>query len=290
MQINYRFFPHPVLSPFSDDLLDSAFQCAIKPTQEGYEYKFETTARVSNDHMAHLIEAGEAVFGVHIECPATRYRNLWRFSDNSFVFRVPMDFLEGRVQVCAFILAARNISQYVNPGFHPDYDGMPFSIRHGDILAVDESRIFVIERQDTLRQDPSIFSITRNLNPDPPAIDVELMDNKIVIKLSPGDYERYFQLRQDANLRPLMNALIVLPGLVYVLDAIDPERCSQDELSEHEDQRWYRALRRKLEVRGVRLQSGQGYPETAISLASRLIGNPLSNGLESVMSFAENED
>ncbi|MDI6756225.1 MAG: hypothetical protein QME78_17780, partial [Thermodesulfobacteriota bacterium] len=170
-------------------------------------------------------------------------------------------------------------------------EGMGFGVRRGDILAVDENKTFVIERQDTLRQIPSIFTITANLSLDPPAIDVELMEHKIVIKLSPENYNRYLQLRQDANLRPLLNAAIVLPALVYVLDQINPERCSPEELGEREDQKWFRVLRRKLEERGVRLDSEQGFRgETAVNLASRLIGNPLSAGIESILSLVENED
>ncbi|MDI6756224.1 MAG: hypothetical protein QME78_17775, partial [Thermodesulfobacteriota bacterium] len=120
MQINYRSFPHPVLSPFSDDITDSAFQCAVKPAQEGHEYKFEVVSHVSNEELANLIDAEDAAYAVHVECPATRYRNLWRFSDSSYVFRIPVDSLEGRVQVCAFILAVKDISQYTNSGFHSD--------------------------------------------------------------------------------------------------------------------------------------------------------------------------
>lgn len=292
MQINLRSFPHPVLSPFSDDILDSAFQCAVRAFQEGHEYKFEVLAKVSNEQLANLVDEGDAKYAVHVECPATRYRNLWKFSEsNGNVFRIPVDALEGRVQVCAFILAEKDIPQYTNSGFHSDYEGMAFGVRRGDILAVDENKMFVIERQDTFCQIPSIFTITANLSSDPPAIDVEIMGHKIVIKLSTENYDRYLQLRQDANLRPLLNASIVLPALVYVLDLVNPERCSQEELGMREDQKWYRVLRRKLEERGVRLDSEQGFRgESAVNLASRLIGNPLSAGIESIMSLIENED
>jgi len=290
MQINFRSFPHPVLSPFSDDVLDSAFQCVVKPIQEGHEYKFGVSARVSNAQLRNLIDAKDATYAAHVECPSTRYRNLWKFFDNNFVFRIPVEALEGRVQVCAFILAENDISEYINPEFHPDYGGIAFRVRRGDILAVDENRTFVIERQDTLRQIPSIFTITSNLSLDQSAIDVDIMGAKIVIKLAPDNYNRYLQIRQDANLRPLMNASIVLPALVYVLDLINPERCPDDELEERQDQRWFRVLKKKLEERGIRLDSRQAFSETAVNLASRLIGDPLSAGMESILNLVENDE
>lgn len=292
MQINYRSFPHPVLSPFSDDLVGCAFQCAVQPTQEGHEYKFEAVARVSSEQIASLIEAGDAVYGVHVECPATRYRSIWKFADDKHVFRIPLEVLEGRVQVCAFILATTDISRYANKDFHPDYDGTVFPVRRGDILAVDECRTFLVERrEDPLRRIPSIFTVATNTSPDPPALDVDLIGDKVVIKLSPENYGKYLQLRQDAGYRSLLNALIVLPALVYVLDEVNPERASREGSLERFDQRWYRALRRKLEERGVRLDSEQGFRgDTAVNLASRLIGNPLAEGLEVVVRLAGNEE
>jgi len=291
MQVNFRSFPHPVLSPFSDDILNSAFQCATKADREGQDVKFEVLARVSNEELARLIDAGSAKYAIHVECPSTRYRRLIKFSESSIVFRIPVDALEGRVQVCAFILAERDIPNYKNSEFHPDYEEMAFRIRRGDILAVDENRTFIVERRDTLRYIPSIFAITPNSNSNPPAIDLDLIGQKIIIKLAPENYERYLQLRHDYNLRPLLNALIVFPCLVHVLDQVNPEKCSRQELEEREDQRWFRVLRRKLAELGVRLDSEHGFGgESALSLASRLIDNPLTAGIESILNILENGD
>jgi hypothetical protein len=288
MQISFRSFPHPVLTPFSDDIIDCDFQCSLKTATEGQEYKFEAIAKVSNSKLNQLVKNSDAVFALHVECPATRHRTLFKFKGSGYSFSIPAERLGGRFHVCAFILADHDIL-YENPDFHPDYEGSSFSVRKGDILAVDETRTFYAERiTDMLRQIPSIFTIARNSAQDPPAIDVDAQGDKIVILLSPQEYERYLHLRNDPALRPALNSMIVSPALTYILDLINPEH-EANEPSDREDLRWYRVLSGKLKEHGINLESGNAFTDSSVKLASNLIGNPIVEGMETLIDISEEE-
>jgi hypothetical protein len=290
MQIDSRYYPHPVLSPFSDDLVGSAFQCAIIAEKEGREFVFKITSRVSSRKLEELISEKKAVYAVHVECPATRYRKIWRFFEAVNDVRIPIEMLEGRVQVCSFILANNELPEYVNEDFHSDYGSESFAVKAGDILAVDENKAYTVDpREDPLRNIPSVFTIAPNTIADPPAIDIDTTGQKIVLKLCPENYEKYLQMRQDVGLRPILNSMIIMPALAYVLEQINPEKISPEEASELDNQRWYRVVRKKLAEQGVRLDNGKGFTDSSLSLASKLVGAPLTEGLNELEKLAENE-
>jgi len=277
-----------VLTPFSDDIIECDFQCALSAATEGREYKFAVIAKVSDPKLDQLVKNGDAVFALHVECPATRYRTLVKFKGPEYSFSVPAARLEGRFQVCAFILAEHDI-RYQNPNFHPDYEGATFLVRNGDILAVDETRTFYAEIiPDTLKQIPSIFTIAKNTFQDAPPIDADAQEDKIVILLSPQEYERYLHLRNDPALRPLLNSMIVSPALTYILDLINPEHEANGP-SDREDLRWYRVLSGKLKEHGIHLETGEAFTDSSVKLASKLIGNPIVEGMETLVGISEEE-
>ena len=289
MKIDYRLYPHPVLSPFSDDLLGCQFQCAVNSRRDGPEYKFDIVAKVSSRALDQLVKEGMATFAVHIECGSTRYRKLFEIGNERGEARVPYEMLEGKVQVCSFIVAKQDIEKYTNEDFHPDYEEASFSLKRGDILAVDEGRAFEVDpHTDPQRPIPSIFTISKNVLAEAPALDIDYSGHKIVVKLLPEAYDLYFEMRQDVLLHPILHSMIVLPALTYVLEQVNP---GNPVALEHdlEDLRWYRTLRRKLAEKGIRLDGDQPYFDSALSIASRLIGGPVHSGLQRLAEYSESE-
>ena len=65
MQINYRSFPHPVLSHFDDDILHCAFQTNLKVSATKSSYILNIKNALSNKDLKELIESEQAKV-VHI--------------------------------------------------------------------------------------------------------------------------------------------------------------------------------------------------------------------------------
>src|SRR5205823_5190425 len=110
MLVKPRLYPHPVLSPFGDDITDAEFQATLAVAGTKTSYVVKVTARTSNKDLRSLIGSRKARYAVHLECSATRYRALFASDQESFEFEIPASLIDGRVEVCSFILSTRNLS------------------------------------------------------------------------------------------------------------------------------------------------------------------------------------
>ncbi|QOT08465.1 hypothetical protein JNUCC32_20155 [Paenibacillus sp. JNUCC32] len=287
MQINYRQFPHPVLSYFSDDVIDSDFQASLKSSKTQNTYIFEAYCVTSCEGINQLIEDKKALFAFHFECSTTRFRKVFTSFESFFTFQLPADSIEGKVQICSFILAAEDINNYSLPEFHPDYEGHSFIVKRGDVLGIDAERTFFAEKEiDPLKRIPSIFSVQPNRGENVIPFDMDSSGHKIVIKLSEDNFEHYKTISLNQNLQPLLSSLIIMPALVSILEMIknaeeqdfDPEEC-----------RWYQVIKSRLRELEIDVENKNTFSDSTIAVAQKLIGDPLNISLLALVNF-EDED
>lgn len=284
MRINYRQFPHPVLSYFSDDFVDKAFQATLKSSQLNDNYNFEAFCTTSSEMLNQLIAEKRATFAFHFECPATRYRKVFSSNDSEFFFQINSNDVEGNVQICPLILATEDIDNYRSEEFHSDYLGHTFKIKKGDVLAVDVEKSFFAEKDvDPLRRIPSIFTIKPDRNPDASSIDIELTGNKIIVKLSEANFDYYKSLTLNQHLQPLLTSLIILPALIYVLETI---KNGEQEI-EYEEYRWYQVIKRRLKEMDIDAYNLNAHLDSTLLIAQKLIGNPLDTSLLALVNYDE---
>jgi hypothetical protein len=291
MQVKARSYPHPVLSYFSDDVTGSQFQSTVAVKGTKTAYVFDITAKTSNRDLHKLIGDGQARYAVHVECAPTRYRSLFADQAERFRFEIPASAIDGRVEVCSFILAVDGLPMYTNKSFHSDYQGISFKVQKGDTLAVAADATFIAEKKiDPLRKIPSIFVVVPNESDDAPAMDLDTDGHKIRISLSKANYQAYTYLRQAQPLHSSLNAMVIAPALVAVLESIRRAATTADGLASFESRRWYSVLGRRLKELGIDPNSPDSFAESTPALANRLIGEPLSDGLQSLKSYEEPEE
>lgn len=283
MQINYRQYPHPVLSYFSDDLVDCAYQTTLRITTTKTTYRFEAVCRTSSKDLSILVKNQKAYYAFHIECPRTRFREIFTSFLTEFSFEIPADKLDGKVQICSFILAAEDLPDYRNRNFHSDYGNTSFKVKKGDVLAVDRDRSFDADKEiDPLKKLPSIFTVTPNEGKDAPPFEIDTNDNKVVIKLSKENFERYKILSMNQSLHTTLASLLIVPALVSLLEMIKGDVKQIDELEEY---RWFRVLANKLHSIGIEVNNSNSFTDSSVMTAQKLIGNPLSNSLKTLEGF-----
>src|SRR5580698_2335505 len=104
MQVKPRSYPHPVLSHSGDYVTGSVFQPVVEVRGIANAYEFKATFKTNNEDLLKLIEQKTAQFAVHVECNQTRYRKVFVGTTETWNFQIPSSELDGRVEICSFIL------------------------------------------------------------------------------------------------------------------------------------------------------------------------------------------
>jgi hypothetical protein len=285
MQIKPRSYPYPVLSHFGDDLVKSQFQPVVEVEGMKNVYAFKARFKTNNADLLTLVFKKSAQYAVHIECAQTRYRNVFKSFNDRFEFEIPSGMLDGRVEVCSFILAAKRLAKYKNTNFHSDYTSLAFAVGSGDTLAVGLDREFTAEKkEDPLRKIPSIFSIVPNDDVDAPGLDVDLQNDKVIVRLSKANFDAYAVLKADQTLHTLLSASIVVPALVYVLDEI---RLAEGAVDQFSDYRWFAVIARKLREVGIDASIPNSFADSSLRIAHMLLGQPLNDCLQNQLKSQE---
>jgi len=291
MQINPRSYPHPVLSHWGDDIVDSAFQGVVSGHGAKHAYVFEAVFKTNNADLLALVEKRQAMYAVHVECTSTRYRNIFKSEAERFSFEIGAGQIDGKVEVCCFILANKAIDKYRNANFHPDYEKATFRVRKGDTLAVAHDKIIeATKKNDPLRKVSSIFSIVPNDDPKATGMDIETEGNKVLIRLSRPNFDSYLSLRHSPIYHPVLITTIVVPALVEVLERIRRAAYAR-ELDAFSELRWFLVLSRKLRDLTINIEDDpDSFADSSLKVAHEMLGQPLGESLNGLKAATDDEE
>jgi hypothetical protein len=289
MQIKPRSYPHPVLAHFGDDIVNSTFMPVVTVKANKNAYSFEAIFKTNNADLLQLIAQKKARYAVHIECPQTRYRNVFKSDSDKMSFEIQAGMLDGNVEITSFVLASTPLDKYRNDGFHPDYAKLTFRVSKGDTLAVGHDHEFTAEKKvDPLRRVPSVFSIQPNDEPGATGMDIDSSGNKVTVKLSRPNYDAYGHLRNDAKLHPVLSLAVIVPALVAVIDEIRREAIAGS-IGEYKDRRWFLVVSRRLREIGIDPEDADAYNESSLRIAHEMLGQPLAESLAGLKGMQETE-
>jgi len=277
MDIRYKMYPYPVLAYFLDDYKDKhAFDVKITEVKDGFDTKlvFETT--LTNKDLLGLVRERKALFVYHMECAQTGFRKVIRTDKCSSFYVLSNREVKNLVQICPFIVASENLKSYSSADFDDDYKGMSFDIEEGCVLAVGQQvNADVSDSIDDLANTPSIFSIIQNTDETVHEMRVDESGEKIVIQLPFNDYYSYKSLSQNPKFEPVLNALTIVPALVFVIEGM--KHWDGGEMDRREqDCGWFRSIRNVLSKEfNIDLEAGKLSSLDSMDLAQKLIGSPL---------------
>lgn len=294
MEIRPKLYPYPVLSYYSDDYVDSNFDTVINPVRDGYNIRLDFLAEVNNSGISDLLTSGKAKIVYHLECAQTGYRVAVSTEKNELSHVIVNKMISGRLQVCPFIVAETEISEYVNPNFHEDYRGFKFTIEEGCVMAVGKQVNIDVDKDiSDLSNTPSVFSIIKNDDELALGMVVEFNYKKIVIKLSERDFFNFKSLNGQVLIQSILNSLVVIPALTYVLEEVSKR--DPDERYEYSSYAWYRAVKKSLANKfNCDIESDKFSERNMLETAQKLINVPLSDALQTLSSgysnISEEED
>jgi len=284
LEIKSRFYPYPVLSHFSDDYVNSNFDVEVSATIDNYGVKIDFSANVNNLELSNLLSYEQIAFVYHLECSQTGYREAISTFLNETLHFVSDKKINGKLQICPFIIAKEEIKGYVNSCFNEDYKGFRFDLEQGCIMAVGKQVDINVENEiNDFSNTPSVFSIVKNDNESDTAMVVDFHYKKIVIKLPEKDFYNFKSLRGRAIVQSVLNALVITPALAYVLEEVS-KRNAQEKY-EYSSYSWYRAIKKALSNKfGCDIEQDGFTEKNMLELSQKLINSPLTEALDTLSS------
>ena len=229
-------------------------------------------------HLHRYIRSGKAHYLLHVECRRTYFRQAFPSPHPRFEVPISGDLLFGLVEVSLLVIAAADIEKYRHPGQHADYGTNTFDVNPGEPLAVAQTQSFeAFLEADPILKLSSILDIARGedglrvmkVNPE---------GERIILRLPPGEYDRYRELRADPAIRGLLATTVILPTL---LDAFYYLRTLGAELDEFKaNHRWSRCVLGRLEFMNIDVTNPDAESGVCLEAAQALLREPLRRSLE----------
>lgn len=273
-----RSWPHPVVSPLSDDVNPNTFNFRLDvwPEHERWLLGVEATANDSN--LNAYLEINRVSYVLHVECKRTYFRQSFRNQKPRFEVAIPGDKLFGVVEVSLLLVAVEDLEQYRHPGQHADYRNQSFTVSVGQPIAVAPSQSFeAFLEADPILKLSSILNIKKG-EEDQKIMTINCEGDRIRIILPPGEYDRYRSLRASHAVRGLLASTVILPAL---LDAFFYLRTPGLDIDDFKaTHRWCRCVLGRLDRLGINVIASHSTNGVCLEAAQLLLREPLRRSLE----------
>lgn len=287
MDIKYRVYSYPVLTEDSDDYIDSEFKFDMDVKSQINDIIFTINISLKNDGIKQLIDNDEAEYLIHIECPYTSYRQVIKTSDTYIKKVIPEKALNGKVAVCVFIIAKKDIPNYYNKSFNKDYENISFYLERGNILAIGGQLNTEITKDiEELAKVPSIFTICRCAEDTDNGMKIDIDGDKIAITLCNNSFQNYKLLSNMPNRISVLHSMLLYPALIYTFDIL--KRCSDFE--DYETRRWFKSIKYTLRKSNIEMDTETLESFESYELAQKLLDYPVDRALSSLTDSEYSED
>ena len=287
IEISKREYPYPLLALGRDDYSD---ECSysfsikadeIKVTDEYIEIPVSFELHCSS--LEKMIIEGYIGFIVKVRSSATSFCRIYPFQPDQKdkVVLIPKYDVSEKLELTGLIVANEAMPHFKCEEMNDLYfGGMTFSLRKGDAIAMDTTRIIYIDDSELEKPIVSIFTINY-MDSQEEAINVDFSDEKININLNKDLNKMYWGLKDFNNgaLRRYVTA---------VIEAIDIIRQHYigDTGEDYSEKRWFRAIELKAEKKGYKLNE---FVDSAAMLADVLLGGISLDALKSFKDMLEQE-
>lgn len=300
MELCEKNYPYPVLLPNGDDYVGCRFDVGIESNKSPSKISYHLEVLLDCYDLRSAIDRGDAAVILHVECPQSAYRRSFTIPiGSSDLPPLSTNDLSGKIFLCPFIVAQREMSAYRSDLFNPEYEGFCFDISQGAILAEGEQ---LIDYADAVTRDidykPDIFSVIP-YSPKPEdgeRVKIDLgLSSKIKIMLPYNTFAQYNMMLKSGETKEFLWSSIILPSVIEALYKIK-EGIQDDEIADYENCVWYIRLCDRIESLHPEAHASRAdffnnvnIPE----LAQELIKNPISTAISKLASLddsRENED
>lgn len=298
MLIGNKVFPYPLLRD-KDNNVD------YKSTQFYFDFDKENDSPIiingmlalrniyfflNNPELKQLYETGEVKAICEVECSNTVYREFFELFETPHNKEIPISNFANIVTISAYLVATREIIDFVSSDFVKDYAGYKFHINPSNILAVDDGikfRVDIDESNDNKMS--SIFTIVKKDD----AGGIVTYNNepgKIVIYLNPENFNIYNTMKNHSMYNSMFFSNLVVPVLSNCLQEIQRGFEDTDSIEDICDEKnWFKSvLKRYSYVKGKELESEDFCNINCFELAQLLMNELTDKSIKDFYQLAIN--
>ncbi len=277
---NNTFFAYPILCNYNDDYNSIKFIAGTtgKMTKTNKKATVETYVEIEDEEINKLLNSKKLKIVTKVFCPSTKYRKIFEIQRGFDKIEINNRDINKRVELTTYIIASQDVYNYFSYNFNDDYRGMQFDIEKGAIIAIGKQESLFFEKDiDDLTKIDSVVKI-RDLRQENEPMSVMWDDEIIKINLSTSDYELY--CRYSEYCVPIVNSMIVIPGLMYVLDQIASD---QIDINDVMDKKWYRVLSKKIsESTGKEFNLNYIKANDSFEIIQKLFDTPIHDAMKEI--------
>lgn len=285
MKINILSLPHPVLGRKDD--VDGKYEVDASWELGREKIKLNILHKLVNNTLREMMKNNKVNFCTEVACAKTHYRNTFVSSEDKQEIILSASDLRDKVDVNFFITAKENMGNYKIDGANSDYGNNLFEIEKGDVLAYGGTTFFIAAKAYALMTVASFMVIDKYDEQEGPIhIDLE-DDDKVIIRMSNSDYERYNIEKGYKDMYPIFHSSIVFPALLHILYSM------KNNSSSYESRAWFENLNYRLKneeifkKRNLSINNTNDIPK----IAQLFLGNPVNrslNSIENIINEVEN--
>lgn len=277
MDLRNRLFPYPIVGFGYDDYETTEFNTDIERNYVGNKLNIKVTMDINNSEIQKLINNDYLIYVIHIECPQTFYRNIFKTKDKQIEIEIDDSKISGKLEISTLLIANKDVYNYSNYDLNEDYKGISFSFDKGNILGIGKQiKLDVNKNKEELGKIPSIFSIIMKKGDDKD-FSVNINDDKIKVLLCEKDYYSFKKISNVKKFQGVIHSMIALPSLIFVF-----QEMKYGGIEDYEDYRWFKGLKRSLENYKIPLNKETLNKYETIKLSQLVLDAPISRGLISL--------
>ena len=279
---HHRMLPYPLLAPWTDDYVDSAFSVDV-PTavlNNGRQIKIDLVFRLSSSTLKEMVDRNEAMYAVDVSCPRTFTSSTHEVSEKDELHLEAGNYDE-EILLTPYIVSSSALNEFTSSEHASEWrDHRPggFSVLSVGILAVGNTTRIILE-------DSGISSVIDLIANDAVAdgtFDVQLSDERIKIHVPSAEKKKIEAVRVKRGGSVGFAALFPSLYLHAVAEGLRT-------LSEHEHTRWAFAMRNALNGLGYGSVDADLLRDDALKYAQELMEKPVGEFLTAALNSGEED-
>lgn len=275
---NATRYPHPVLSPFTNDYSSGEFSVEfdVSENPETGDLTLWHKITLTEESMLDLVNNGKVEVGCIVRCMDTYYVRLHPFAFPTGRTDFPAGDLINTVNLRPIIWVKEEMPGLASENIHPEFGGV-IPLKDGDIVAMDVDFDISVGLAKLAKAE-SIFELKMSDDVPEGTVKVDVEHERISLFMGPKTFEFTNKLRNSSYGSPVVMNSVYLPAVMEVLDLLRKDQES------YADRRWYKPFVEKCVFKGVQL-SGEF---SLIAAAQMLLETPLAS-LEDLVQEDEND-